>query len=103
MYKCTTCNITRAEPIRWREPHGETLSGCPKCHGGMEQSDTSIDELETIREQMNDVADILLTYAEYNQDAGYYEAAEKMNKLAREALYIRKSVEIEIRDLEVWG
>ena len=33
MYVCLECGCTFENPSSWREPHGESLNGCPACGG----------------------------------------------------------------------
>ena len=45
MYKCAECGFIFEEPSTWTEDRGEwfgfpareTMSGCPKCHGGYDE------------------------------------------------------------------
>lgn len=38
MYICEGCGKIMARPSSWIEPHGEMLSGCSRCGGGVEEA-----------------------------------------------------------------
>ena len=40
MFKCCECGrlFDESEKAEWREPHGETMDGCPNCRGDYEEA-----------------------------------------------------------------